>query len=101
MTGAPSGQGRVNSIALACQGAKLCILDINDSQKVINEMEANSSEAIGFKVNVTDSPEIEAAVQINKDKFGRVDGAGNLAGWIGTEGFLGKGYALNAITDEQ
>lgn len=55
ITGAASGQGRATSLALARQGAKLGLLDLNDPQEVITEIEKIGSQAIGFKVNVTDS----------------------------------------------
>ncbi|KAJ5999338.1 dehydrogenase [Penicillium sp. IBT 35674x] len=101
ITGAASGQGRATSIALARQGAKLGLLDLNDPQEVITEVEKIGSQAIGFKVNVTDSAGIEAAVKATKEKFGKIDGAANLAGWIGTQGFKGRGYALDVIKDEE
>lgn len=101
VTGAASGQGRATSLALARQGAKLGLLDLNDPQEVITEIEKIGSQAIGFKVNVTDSAGIEAAVKATKEKFGKIDGAANLAGWIGTQGFKGRGYALDVIKDEE
>ncbi|BCS27688.1 SDR family NAD(P)-dependent oxidoreductase [Aspergillus puulaauensis] len=101
VTGAASGQGRATSILLARQGAKLALLDLNDPKAVINEIENIGGEAIGFKVDVVDSGAIEAAVKATKAKYGKVNGAANLAGWIGTQGFKGKGYALDTIKDEE
>ncbi|KAJ5481641.1 dehydrogenase [Penicillium sp. IBT 31633x] len=101
VTGAASGQGRATSILLAQQGAKLGLLDLNNPQEVINEIKKAGGEAIGFKVDVVDSAGIEAAVKSTKEHFGKIDGAANLAGWIGTQGFKGKGYALDVIKDEE
>lgn len=101
VTGAASGQGRATSILLARQGAKLALLDLNDPQKVIDEIKKLGGEAIAFKVDVVNSAGIEAAVKATKEHFGKIDGAANLAGWIGTQGFTGKGYALDVITDEE
>ncbi|KAJ5289665.1 uncharacterized protein N7443_009918 [Penicillium atrosanguineum] len=101
VTGAASGQGRATSILLARQGAKLGLLDLNDPQEVVNEIKKVGGEAIGFKVDVTNSAGIEAAVKATKEHYGKIDGAANLAGWIGTQGFTGKGYALDAIKDEE
>lgn len=101
VTGAASGQGRATSILLAQQGAKLGLLDLNDPQAVIDEIAKAGGEAIGFKVDVTNSSGVEAAVKATKEHFGRIDGAANLAGWIGTQGFKGKGYALDVIKDEE
>ncbi|KAJ5664767.1 dehydrogenase, partial [Penicillium maclennaniae] len=53
ITGAASGQGRATSLALARQGAKLGLLDLNDPQEIVAEVEKLGSEAIGFKVDVT------------------------------------------------
>lgn len=101
VTGAASGQGRATSILLARQGAKLALLDLNDPKAVINDIENIGGEAIGFKVDVVDSGAIEAAVKATKAKYGKINGAANLAGWIGTQGFKGKGYALDTIKDEE
>lgn len=101
VTGAASGQGRATSILLARQGARLALLDLNDPKAVIDEIEEIGGEAIGFKVDVVDSAGIEAAVKATKAKYGKISGAANLAGWIGTQGFKGKGYALDTIKDEE
>lgn len=101
VTGAASGQGRATSILLARQGAKLALLDLNDPQEVIDEIEKVGGEAIAFKVDVVNSAGIEAAVKATKEHYGKIDGAANLAGWIGTQGFTGKGYALDVIKDEE
>lgn len=101
VTGAASGQGRATSILLAKQGAKLGLLDLNHPQEVIDEILKAGSEAVGFKVDVTDSAGLEAAVKATKECFGKIDGAANLAGWIGTQGFKGKEYALDVIKDEE
>ncbi|KAL4861257.1 hypothetical protein BDV12DRAFT_71232 [Aspergillus spectabilis] len=101
ITGAASGQGRATSLLLAKQGAKLGLLDLNHPQHVLDEIKQLGGEAIGFQVDVGDSAGVEAAVKGTKEKFGKIDGAANLAGWIGTQGFKGKGYALATITDPE
>jgi NAD(P)-dependent dehydrogenase (short-subunit alcohol dehydrogenase family) len=100
ITGAASGQGRATSILLAQQGAKLGLLDLHYPKTVLEEIENIGGEAVGFEVNVGDSAAVEAAVKAVKDKFGQVNGAANLAGWIGSQGFTGKAYALDVISDE-
>ncbi|KAL4802973.1 dehydrogenase [Aspergillus unguis] len=101
LTGAASGQGRALAIMLAAQGAKLGLLDLHHPQSVLDEIQATGGSAIGFEANVSDSARVEAAVKATKEKFGRLDGAVNLAGWIGTQGFSGKGYALDVISDDE
>ncbi|KAJ5818588.1 dehydrogenase [Penicillium riverlandense] len=100
ITGAASGQGRATSLMLAKQGASLGLLDLHHPQSVLDEIKEIGGEAIGFEVNVADSAGVEAAVKAVKEKFGKIDGAANLAGWIGTQGFTGKAYALDTITDQ-
>lgn len=100
ITGAASGQGRATSLMLAEQGANLGLLDLHHPQSVLDEIKKIGGEAIGFEVNVADSAGVEAAVKAVKEKFGKIDGAANLAGWIGTQGFTGKAYSLDTITDQ-
>ncbi|KAF9891926.1 hypothetical protein FE257_002889 [Aspergillus nanangensis] len=101
ITGAASGQGRATSLLLAKQGAKLGLLDLNHPQSVLDEIQELGGKAVGYKVNVADSAGMETCVKAVKDEFGRIDGAVNLAGWLGTQGFTGKGYALDVITDPE
>lgn len=101
LTGAASGQGRALAILLAEQGAKLGLLDLHYPKSVLDEIQKAGGEAIGFEVNVGDSAGVEAAVKSVKDKYGQINGAVNLAGWIGTQGFTGKGYALDVISDKE
>ncbi|KAJ5634434.1 hypothetical protein N7528_002276 [Penicillium herquei] len=101
LTGTASGQGRATAISLAGQGAKLGLLDMRYPQGTLDEIAKIGGEAVGFEVDVTDSAGIEAAVKATVEKFGQLDGAANLAGWIGTQGFKGKGYALDVIKDEE
>lgn len=84
---------------LAQQGAKLGLLDLHHPQPVLDEISKIGGEALGFAVNVGDSAGVESAVKAVKEKYGEINGAANLAGWIGTQGFQGKGYALDVITD--
>lgn len=101
LTGAASGQGRALALLLARQGAKLGLLDLNHPQPVLDEINKIGSEGIGFAVDVGDSAGVEAAIQAVKEKYGQINGAVNLAGWIGTQGFTGKGYALDVIKDDE
>lgn len=101
LTGAGAGQGRATAISLARQGAKLGLLDLRHPQDTLDEINKLGGEAMGFEIDVVDSAGVEAAVKATKAKFGKIDGAVNLAGWIGTQGFKEKGYALDTIKDEE
>ncbi|KAJ5540495.1 short-chain dehydrogenase/reductase SDR [Penicillium frequentans] len=100
ITGAAAGQGRATALLLARQGANLGLLDLRFPQEVLDEVTRLGVEALGFQVDVSDSTTVEAAVKGTAEKFNGIDGAANLAGWIGTQGWSGKGYALDTITDE-
>ncbi|KAJ5539043.1 short-chain dehydrogenase/reductase SDR [Penicillium frequentans] len=100
ITGAAAGQGRATALLLARQGANLGLLDLRFPQEVLDEVTRLGVEALGFQVDVSDSTTVEAAVKATAGKFNGIDGAANLAGWIGTQGWSGKGYALDTITDE-
>lgn len=101
ITGAASGQGRVTSLLLTKQGAKLGLLDLKHPQSVLDEIKELGGEAIGFQVDVGDSSGVEAAVKATKERFGKIDGGANLAGWAGKYGFTSKGYALDTVTDQE
>ncbi|KAJ5792051.1 short-chain dehydrogenase/reductase SDR [Penicillium pulvis] len=100
ITGAAAGQGRATALLLARQGANLGLLDLRFPQEVLDEVTRLGVEALGFQVDVSDSTTVEAAVKATAEKFNGIDGAANLAGWIGTQGWSGKAYALDTITDE-
>ncbi|KAJ6010386.1 short-chain dehydrogenase/reductase SDR [Penicillium sp. IBT 35674x] len=100
ITGAAAGQGRATALLLARQGANLGLLDLRFPQEVLDEVSRLGAGALGFQVDVSDSATVEAAVKATAEKFSGIDGAANLAGWIGTQGWSGKGYALDTITDE-
>jgi 3-oxoacyl-[acyl-carrier protein] reductase len=100
ITGAAAGQGRATALLLARQGANLGLLDLRFPQEVLDEVSRLGVGALGFQVDVSDSAAVEAAVKATAEKFHGIDGAANLAGWIGTQGWSGKGYALDTITDE-
>ncbi|KAF2494599.1 short-chain dehydrogenase/reductase SDR [Lophium mytilinum] len=100
ITGAASGQGRTTALMLAKQGANLGLLDLQKPEDVLAEVERIGAKALAFAANVVDYAAVEAAVKATSDKFGGIDGAANMAGVIGTQGFNGKGYALDTIEDK-
>ncbi|OQU95817.1 hypothetical protein CLAIMM_01984 [Cladophialophora immunda] len=99
ITGANSGQGRATALLLASQGANLGLLDIVKPDNVVTEVENLKAKALAFKVDVTVYSQVEEAVKATADHFGGIDGAANLAGTIGTQGWKGTGYSLDVIED--
>jgi len=100
ITGAASGQGRTTALMLAKQGANLGLLDLQKPEDVLAEVERIGAEGLAFAADVSNYAAVETAVKATSDKFGGIDGAANMAGTIGTQGFNGKGYALDTIEDK-
>jgi len=100
ITGAASGQGRATAIMLAKQGANLGLLDLQEPEDVLAEVERIGAKGLAFAADVSNYVAVETAVKATADKFGGIDGAANMAGTIGTQGFNGKGYALDTIEDK-
>ena len=100
ITGAASGQGRALALLLARQGSNLGLLDLNNPEDTLAEVQRHGVKALAFVVDVTNSSAVEAAVKATSDEFSGIDGAANMAGWIGKHGFRSRGYALDVIPDE-
>ncbi|KAH8892287.1 dehydrogenase [Thozetella sp. PMI_491] len=100
ITGAASGQGRATSLMLARQGANLGLLDLNKPDDVADECKRLGVEALPFAVDVAVYDQVHAAVKETAERFGGIDGAANLAGTIGTQGWSGKAYGLQVIEDK-
>ena len=82
VTGGARGIGREIALALAGEGAKVCICDVDDQklEQVTKEIEAAGREALGVKVDVTDLSQVQEMVQKVLDKFSKIDILINNAG---------------------
>lgn len=82
ITGAKQGMGKAHAIALAKQGVKVIVTDINqpECQKVVDEIKKSGGEAIAFKLDVSNKPEVDSVVSEIVKKFGRIDILINNAG---------------------
>ena len=82
VTGARRGMGKVHALALARQGAKVVVTDIDaaECQLVANEIKTNGGEAIGLKLNVSNSQEVNLAFDATIKEFGSLDILVNNAG---------------------
>tara|TARA_E500000318_G_scaffold82145_1_gene77470 strand:- start:3413 stop:4216 length:804 start_codon:yes stop_codon:yes gene_type:complete len=92
VTGASAarGIGRAVSLRLAAAGASVIVSDIGTAETssrladIVSEIAAAGGTALAVSVDVTQKSDIEAAVRLAKERFGRIDilvnNAGSLSG---------------------
>jgi NAD(P)-dependent dehydrogenase (short-subunit alcohol dehydrogenase family) len=82
VTGAGRGLGRAHALAMAQNGARVVIndLDANAVEEVRREIEAAGGQALGSCANVRELPEVEAMVASALERWGQVDILVNNAG---------------------
>jgi NAD(P)-dependent dehydrogenase (short-subunit alcohol dehydrogenase family) len=90
VTGGASGIGRATARALAREGARVLVCDVNDAGagEVAREIAADGGEARALRVDVTREDDVRAAVRAAVDAFGRLDCAVNNAGITGAGGLV-------------
>jgi NAD(P)-dependent dehydrogenase (short-subunit alcohol dehydrogenase family) len=88
VTGGGSGFGRATSAALAQQGARIAIGDLNaDSAKETARLaKAAGAEVIALALDVTQEKSVHAFTEAALKAYGRIDGAFNSAGVLGPVG---------------
>jgi NAD(P)-dependent dehydrogenase (short-subunit alcohol dehydrogenase family) len=96
VTGAARGLGRVCALALADAGAAVAVVDLAKAQAepVAEEIRQRGGHALAIGADVTDSRQVEAAIQEVVAKLGGVDIALNNAG-------ICIHAAAEAMTDEE
>jgi NAD(P)-dependent dehydrogenase (short-subunit alcohol dehydrogenase family) len=87
VTGAGSGIGEGIAKALARAGAKVCVADVNphSMQRVVGEIQAEGSAALGVEINLTQAEQVESMCRRVAAEFGRLDILVNNAGIIAPE----------------
>jgi NAD(P)-dependent dehydrogenase (short-subunit alcohol dehydrogenase family) len=82
VTGAGSGIGRATALAFAAAGASVIAADRNpnDNNDTVELITSGGGNAIATTCDVTNSDDIQAALQRGVDRFGRLDIAFNNAG---------------------
>lgn len=91
ITGASSGFGRASALRLAAEGASIIVADITESplakgfeddleHPTADLIRSKGGQAAFVKCDVTKSPELDAAVTVAVEKFGRLDVMFNNAG---------------------
>ncbi len=83
VTGGASGIGRATCLALAGQGARVAVADVNlaGAQEVAEEVRRRDGGARAVHMDVTDRAQVARGVQEVLDVWGRVDVLVNAAGW--------------------
>jgi 3-oxoacyl-[acyl-carrier protein] reductase len=89
VTGSGRGIGKQIALAFARQGADLVICDVNleDADMTRSEVEALGRKALHFKIDVTDSEQVQELTNKILDKFKKIDILVNNAG-ITKDGLL-------------
>jgi NAD(P)-dependent dehydrogenase (short-subunit alcohol dehydrogenase family) len=80
VTGASRGLGKAMALGLAQAGANIVITDVLDTKEAVKEIELLGVKAMGLKVDVTKSKDIDSMVKKTLQKFKRIDILINNAG---------------------
>jgi NAD(P)-dependent dehydrogenase (short-subunit alcohol dehydrogenase family) len=81
ITGAASGIGRATAVAAHAEGARLLLSDVSDAD---GQALADELGAVYSSCDVTSEEAVEGLVKRATDELGRLDGAFNCAGILGT-----------------
>jgi len=83
VTGGAQGIGKAISTALAGQGAKVAIADIDETAagQAVDELKQQSLMAMAVQTDITDPEKVKQSVAKVKEAFGSIDVLVNNAGW--------------------
>ena len=86
VTGAGGGIGAATAHLFAAEGARVVVVDIDraGAESVAAAIVDAGGEAVGLAADVTDEGQVEAAVTLAVERWGRLDCAHNNAGTSGT-----------------
>jgi NAD(P)-dependent dehydrogenase (short-subunit alcohol dehydrogenase family) len=75
VTGAGSGMGRASALLFAREGAKVAVLDLDETKarEASGEISKSGGSSIFAKVDITKSREIQSAINRVVDSFGKID----------------------------
>lgn len=90
VTGAASGIGRACALALAQDGCRVAVADVQEQPgaEVASEIEASGGRAVSVRMDVTDRASVAAAVERTSQTLGTVAVLVNCAGWDELKPFL-------------
>ncbi len=82
ITGAGSGIGKESALLFAAEGAKIVVVDLNETagNAVVAEIKTGGGEAVFAKADVSKAAEAQAMVQTAEDNFGKLNIIFNNAG---------------------
>ena len=82
VTGGRRGMGKAHALALAAQGAKVVVTDVDATEcaAVVEEVKLKNGEAVCFKMDVSDKKEVDEVFDNIIKQFGRLDILVNNAG---------------------
>jgi NAD(P)-dependent dehydrogenase (short-subunit alcohol dehydrogenase family) len=85
ITGGASGIGLSCAKLLSSLGAKISIGDISEEglQKAAKEIESSGGEVFTKAIDVRKRDTVDAWIKATVEKFGKLDGAANIAGVVG------------------
>ena len=84
ITGAAQGIGAEYAREMAKEGAKIVIADIDNGEKLENEIINNGGNAINITTDVSREDSVEKTVRLTVKEYGRVDILVNNAAIFGT-----------------
>ena len=85
ISGGSSGMGLALSKLLASRGAKLSICDVVQANLDKAEKEIDTKDLFTFQCDVRNIDQVHEWISKTVEKFGRLDGAANMAGIIGAK----------------
>jgi NAD(P)-dependent dehydrogenase (short-subunit alcohol dehydrogenase family) len=82
VTGAASGIGRATALRLACEGAAVVVVDIDEAggRETVRRIETAGGRAAFVRADVTNDADAQAMVAFAEEAFGRLDILHNNAG---------------------
>jgi NAD(P)-dependent dehydrogenase (short-subunit alcohol dehydrogenase family) len=97
ITGAASGIGEATARLAAQRGASLSLADVNEValNKLVEELKNSGIDVVGYHVDISDHTSVDKWITQTVEKFGRLDGAANVAG----VGSLPGGKIIHSITE--
>lgn len=88
VTGAAGGIGAATAVAMAAEGARVVVADVQDGSATVDRIAAAGGAALAVLCDVSDPAQVEAAVGAAVERFGSLDTLVNDAGISGGSSLL-------------